>query len=83
MFYLLSGTEPWWWSSDSFISGTSVSDDPQVNSGGYRVVLFVVDFWQRVVFVNGGFAQIPQSSSVDHVSDDVFSDGFVLWNSAS
>ena len=82
LIYLLSA-EPWWWSSDSFVSGTSVPDDPQVNSGGDRVVLFVVDFRQRVVFVNGGFAQIPQSSGIDHVSDDVFSDGFVLWNSAS
>ena len=53
-----------------------------MDSGGDRVVRFVVNLWQSVVLVDGGFAQIPQRSGVDHITNDVLSDGFVLWDSA-
>ena len=56
---LLPGAEPWWRGSNSLVGSTPVSDNPQVNSGRDRVVLFVVDFWQSVVVINGSLAQIP------------------------
>ena len=44
----------------------------------------MVDFWKSKLLtlggVDGGLRQISKGSSVDHVSDDVLPDGFILWD---
>ena len=46
----------------------------------------MVDFWEGKLLafggVDGSFRQISKSGGVDHVSDDVFPDGFIFWDSA-
>ena len=82
---VLDSAEPWWWNSNFFVFSTSVSDNPQVNSSGYWVVALVVDFWKSkllaVLSVDRGLGQVSQCSCINHVSDDVFSDSFVFWDS--
>lgn len=40
----------------------------------------VVDLWQSVLGVDGGFGQISDSSGFNDVSDGHSLDGLVLWN---
>merc|ERR1712137_542696 len=67
------------WGSDSLVGGTSVTDDPQVDSGRDRIVLLVVDLGQGIVVVDRGLAQVTHGSAVDHISNDVLSNGLVFW----
>merc|ERR1712178_473680 len=70
------------WGSDSLVGSTSVTDDPQMDSGRDGVVLLVVDLRQGIVVVDRGLAQVTHGSAVDHISNDVLSNGLVLWHAS-
>merc|ERR1712178_253891 len=83
---LRSSAPSWWWGSDFLVSGRSVADDSQVNSGRHAVVALVVDLWKSKLLsllgVNASLAQISHTGGINHVTDDVLSDGLVLGDSS-
>jgi hypothetical protein len=57
-----------------------------MNSGTYAIVTLVVDLWEcellSLLSVNASLAQISHTGGVDHISDDVLSDSFILGHSS-
>jgi hypothetical protein len=72
---------------DPLLSSRPVLNNPQMDSGRDRVVLFQVEFRDSpsltLTNVNRSLVKIPISGGIYHISDDHFRDGFVFWDSGS
>merc|ERR1711970_650936 len=79
---LWASSETWWRSTDFLVFARSVTDNSQVNCGGDGIVRFVVNLWQSelltLLSVNASFGQIPQRSSIYHISDNILSNSFIF-----